>query len=143
MSVDTSLEYLETQVLTASPHRLHLLVVDGALRFAKQGLAAFERDDWETVDLALARSRDCVSELIGGLSDRGPTDVIATQKSLFAFVFRSLALADPQRNAQHIHDAIRILELHRETWVALADELSATTAATESVPAPHSRSWTT
>ena len=134
-------EYLETQVLTATPYRLHLMVVDGALRFARTGLSAMESGDWETLDLALSRSRDCVSELLSGLRSETPSDLVDSVKSLFAFVYRSLALADPERNPQRIADAIRVLEMHRETWIELGEQLGRPTD--ENIPAPHARSWTT
>ena len=47
--------YLETQVMTASPHRLHLMVVDAAIRFARQGEAALKVKDYETAFHALDR----------------------------------------------------------------------------------------
>jgi flagellin-specific chaperone FliS len=49
----TAAEYLEAQVLTASPHRLHLLVVDGAIRFARQAQAALLDRKWEQLDRLL------------------------------------------------------------------------------------------
>lgn len=134
-------EYLETQVLTASPYRLHLMVVDGALRFARMGLAALEAEDWETMDLALSRSRECVSELLAGLREETQSDVVDAQKALFAFVYRSIALADPERSPQRIEDAVRVLEIHRETWLELGSALDEVAAG--DVPAPHARSWTT
>ncbi len=135
-------EYLETRILTATPYRLHLLVIDGALRFAHQGLAALEQEDWETLDLALSRSRDCVSELIAGLRAEGPASaVIEDQKVLFAFVFRNLAMADPLRSGSHIESAIRILNVYRDTWLELGESLQETPA--DTVPPPLSRSWST
>ena len=140
--METAQDYLYTKVLTASPHQLHLLVVDGALRFARQGLMALEGGDWEMFELTLSRSRDCVTELIGGLNTDGPGDVVDSLKALFAFVFRKLALADPERDPQAIQDAIRILEIHRQTWVELGEKLGSR-GTTDAVPTPHARSWTT
>jgi flagellar secretion chaperone FliS len=134
-------EYLETQVLTASPHRLHLLVVDGALRFAQQALMALEDQNWEAFERALSRSRDCVTELLGGLRDDAGVEVVDSLKALFAYVFRCLAYADPQRDAQLIRDAIRVLELHRETWLELGEKLAATNSGETSVPSPHAFSF--
>ena len=60
-------DYLETQVLTAAPHRLHLMVVDGAMRFTRQGLAAMREARWEAMGQAFRRARDCVTEMVGGV----------------------------------------------------------------------------
>jgi flagellar secretion chaperone FliS len=136
-------EYLEAQVLTASPHRLHLMVVDGAIRFARRALDALTGERWEELDTALSRSRDCLAELVGGLDAGQTPDLTVRMKSLFAFVYRSLVLADLERSPGRIQDALRILEIHRETWLELGEELARQHAAGESIPTPHARSWTT
>jgi flagellar protein FliS len=136
-------EYLEAQVLTASPHRLHLLVVDGAIRHAKRALEALDGSRWEELDTALSRSRDCVTELVGGLNAEPTPDLTERMQALFTFVYRSLVLADLERSPARIRDALRILEIHRATWVELGEELARRHAVGESVPSPHARSWTT
>lgn len=137
-------DYLENQVLTASPHRLHLMVVDGAIRFARQGEAALHEDRWEAAGHALGRSRRCVSELISGLKLEHSPAVAERLKSLFVFVYQRLTLAELQRDPQKINDAIQILELHRETWIELGLKLRTELNNDASlVPAPHGRSWTT
>jgi flagellar secretion chaperone FliS len=136
-------EYLEAQVLTASPHRLHLMVVDGAIRFARRAEAALEARRWEELDVAMSRSRDCVAELFGGLDAERSPDLADQLKALFTFVYRNLVLADSERSVQRIRDAVRILEMHRETWIELGEKLTKESAGDSSVPTPHARSWTT
>ena len=131
-------EYLEAQVLTAPPHRLHLLVVDGAIRFLRRGLEAMEQQRWEDMDAALTRGRACITELIGGLIPHQADDLVDRVKSLFAFVYRNVTIGDLQRDPRRLRDALRILELHRDTWQELGEKLRPETPA---VPAPHSRSW--
>lgn len=140
--------YLENQVLTASPHRLHLIVIESALRQARRGLEALEQQDWETTFQALSRSRDCMSELIGGLRPDEAPELVSPTKELFVFVYRNLAKADFERDPQLIRDAIRILEIHRETWIELGLQLGggqpaqrARGAADDEVTT--GRSWTT
>jgi flagellar protein FliS len=140
-------DYLENQVLTASPHRLHLLVVDAAIRFARQGLAAMEDSRWEAMDQAFSRARDCVTELIGGINPDVAPDIAESVKSLFTFVYRRLVLGELSRNPQNVQDALKLLQMHRETWVELGAKLQAATEQTPAaaVPSPHhaGRSWVT
>lgn len=127
-------EYLETQVMTATPERLHLMVVDAALRFARQACTALDKQDYETSFLALNRARDCVNELTTSVRS-DPNPELATQlKSLFLFVHRNLVGADLLHDSQRAKDAIRILEAHRETWLALMDRLQRDRSA---IKAPH------
>ncbi len=147
--MSASLEYLETQVLTASPHRLHLMVIDGTIRFARQGAAAMQERRWDDMDACFNRARDCLTELIGGLNSSADARLAEQIKSLFAFAYRNLVLGELARDSQQIEDAIRILNLHRETWVELGVKLASGTAAPvppNVAPAPHlsmSRSWVT
>jgi flagellar protein FliS len=140
----TVADYLENQVLTASPHRLHLMVVDGAIRFARLGAAALEECRWEALGAALGRSRSCVSEMISGLDGEQSPELAERWKSLFVFVYRNLTVAELERNSQRISDAIRILELHRETWMELGLKLRGeSTGSSTPMAGPHGRSWST
>lgn len=118
--------YLEAQVQTASPHRLHLLVVEAALRHARGGLEAIDQQRWDVMFVSLSKARDCVSELLSGLRPDVAPDVAGPTRDLFAFVYRNLALADYERSAQRVHDAIAILSRHRDTWNELGQMLAAT-----------------
>jgi flagellar protein FliS len=133
-------EYLEAQVLTAPPHRLHLLVVEGAIRYIRRGLDALDQEHWEEMDAALGRARECVAELIGGLLPHQADDLVDRVKSLFAYVYRSITLGDLQHHPQPLEDALRILELHRATWLELMEKLQAESRPSV-VPSPHTRSW--
>lgn len=118
--------YLEAQVLTAAPERLHLMVTDAAIRFARQAVAALDRKDIEATFLALNRSRDCVNELLTGITTE-PNPLLANQlRGLFVFVQQNLTRADLERDPQFVRDALAILETHRATWLALIDKLQAT-----------------
>ncbi len=147
-------EYLETQVLTATPHRLHLMVVDAALRNTRRGMDLLDAGQWEDMDLALGKARECMTELIGGLNPETAPDLVESFQSLFTFVYRMLTLGDLERDPQHLRDALRILLLHRDNWVALGERLVQETAENPqggvptfaeeaTVPAPHGRSWLT
>jgi flagellar secretion chaperone FliS len=148
-------EYLENQVLSASPHQLHLLVVDGAIRFARQGLAALKEQRWEAMGKTLNRARDCVTELIGGIDAHQGPEVAEHTKTLFLIVYRNFVIAELERNSKKLDDAIHLLHRHRETWVELGQKLQAglssganpaTIAPRQVVPEPHlitGRSWST
>ncbi|QDU42728.1 Flagellar protein FliS [Symmachiella dynata] len=143
-------QYLETQVLTAPPEQLHMLVVDGALRFARLGVQALGEANYELSHESFSRSREFVNELINGLKADGDEAMVVNLQAVFGFVYRALVDADGERDAQAATDAIKILEQHRQTWVELMEKISSERPAT-STPTPHhalldeqespSRSW--
>ena len=116
-------EYLESQVMTASPYHLHLMVIVAAIRHAVRGQQAMSVDDFETTHLALNDSRGFIGELISGLNEDQDPELIDRLKGLFLFAFRSLVEADLNRDATKIADALNTLRMHRETWIAVAEQL--------------------
>ena len=116
-------EYLETKVMTASGPQLHLMVIDGAIRFAKQAETGLEAGDIEAAHFALNKSRDFVTELISGLDEKKSPDLIEKLKGLFLFIYSQLVEADSDRDVQKVRDAIKILQMHRETWLELIEKL--------------------
>lgn len=143
-------EYLENQVLTASPHQLHLMVLDGAIRFARQGMAALSDGSGESVRWALQRSRNCVSDLISAIKPESAPELAEQQKQLFLNVYWNLAVAEIERSPARLEDGLSILQLHRETWVELGQKLQTSgqsvAAKRSAIPEPHlttGRSWMT
>lgn len=138
-------DYLETQVMTASPERLHLMVTDAAIRFARQALAAIENKDIESGFLALNRSREFVNSILTGIATDHNPELAERLRGLFIFVQQNLARADQLRDPQLIRDALAILESHRATWLALMDQLQKVKPDRSTVEefGTSSRSWST
>lgn len=136
-------DYLHSKVMTASPHQLHLMVVDGAIRHANHALESLQQNDPETMHLALNRSREFVAELIAGLDDSQISETIAQLRGLFLFVMRNLAEADPTRDPRRIESALKILRIHRETWTALAAQLNSSASREETADPASERCWST
>ena len=116
-------DYLETQVMTSPPYRLHLMVIDEAIRKARIAIDALEQQEHEASHFALDSCRQCVNELIGGLDPETSPDLVERLKSLFLFVYRRLVAADLEHDPSLVREALRILESHRDTWVALLERL--------------------
>ena len=111
--------YLATQVLTASPYRLHLMVLDGAIQFASQAEAALLEQDLETAHLAFGRCRDFVIELLGGLDESRDPELAGRMKDLFLFAYVNLVEGERDRDVKKVQDALAVLRTHHETWLEL------------------------
>ena len=133
-------QYLETRVLTAAPEQLHLLVLEGAIRHAKQAVQEIEEQNFEKSFHALGLAREFVSELVGGLDTERSPELVADLKSMFLYVYRNLIKADMEHDPQLVRDAVHILESHRETWLALMERLKHEKPQQENMPAPKGHS---
>lgn len=137
--------YLETQVMTASAERLHLMVVDAAIRFALQAEQAIAAGDSEAIFIALDRSRACVNEILTGIATEPNPELADRLRGLFIYVHNNLVRADLDRDVQFVRNAVRILEDHRRAWFQLLETVQSDRP-DESVAdasAATGRSWTT
>jgi flagellar protein FliS len=120
------LAYLEHQVLTASPHQLHLMVVEGALRHCRISKEYMLEKNYEQTNISLTNAREFITELLGGLNPEVNIEIVGNLQALFTFAYRNLVQADFDHNPVLINNAIRVLENHRETWIELRGRLGST-----------------
>jgi len=114
--------YLETQIATATPQKLRLMLIDGGIRFARFGQIAWRENRLEDGFEHVVRCRSIISELLAGIRVE-QSDLTKQVAAVYAFLFRLLteanALADPDR----LEQAIRVLEEDRQTWAALCEQM--------------------
>ena len=113
-------EYQRTQILTAPPGTLVLMLYDGLLRFCDDGRRAIEQQNAEDASRALVRAQDIVAELQSGL-DFGAGDVALSLNSLYDFVYRRLTEANVAKDTAPIADAQRVIDGLRQTWEQLLE----------------------
>ena len=134
-------EYLESKVTTATPFQLHLMVIDGAIRYARAAETSLTQSNLTEAQSALAQARRFVAEMLAGLDAKQLPEVVDQLKSLFVFVLRNLVKADLQRDPILVTDSLRILHLHRETWLAVAERLKQESTVEASVAVAGQFSW--
>ena len=116
--------YRKTQILTAPPEKLQLMLYDGAVRFATQGREALQRRDYETSYGSLVRAQNIVLELICGLRPEANPALCNKMASLYSFVYRKLLDANVRHDVAAVDDALSILEILRDTWARLLEKLA-------------------
>jgi flagellar secretion chaperone FliS len=125
MAYQPSTEYLKTQVMTASPEMLQLLLWDGALRFAEQGRDAILRQDMEGSHKALVRAQKIIVEISTALRREVDPDLCGKLAALYNFMYRRLVEANLQKNPAPLDEALKLMKHQRETWVMLMEKLAA------------------
>jgi flagellar biosynthetic protein FliS len=122
--------YYQTQVLTAPAHKLHLMLLEGALRHGRRAEALLGQGHHAAADEALARSQEIVAELIAGLKPGVAPSIVRKVAGIYIFANRSLALAQFRRDAGALREAIRVLEMECETWRQVCQQIDGAPAAT-------------
>jgi flagellar protein FliS len=129
---DPSGEYLRNAVMTATPEQLHLMLYDGAIRFARQAREAIVRRDWDTSCEKLLRAQRIVGEMEAGLRPEVNAELCDQMAALYQFVYRRLVDANIKRDTGLIDEALRVLEHQRETWRILVDKIRQAPSAADS-----------
>ncbi|MFO0827665.1 MAG: flagellar export chaperone FliS [Phycisphaerales bacterium] len=124
MSALPSQAYLKTKVVTASPAELRLMLLDGAIRFAEQTKAGYERNDYERAYEGTTKCQAILTELLCALRpDRSP-ELCQQLSALYTFLYRSMVEASANKSAAKVEEVLKLLRYERETWVLLMQELA-------------------
>jgi flagellar secretion chaperone FliS len=107
--------YLETQIATATPQRLRLMLIDGALRRAREAVDAWREDRPDDALEPLGRCRSIVAELIAGIRE-GSSPLADQVLGIYLFLFQELSEVSLGREMARIEGVIRVLEEERITW---------------------------
>jgi flagellar secretion chaperone FliS len=123
MHASASDAYLETQVTTATPQRLRLMLIDAAQRRARAALAASQAGTEAEGTQAIRQCRDIVAELIAGIRP-DQTPEAKRVLAIYVFLFSKLVEAEFAREASPLNDIIRVLEEERKTWQAVCEQMA-------------------
>ncbi len=116
--------YLRDAVMTASPEQLHLMLYDGAIRFALQGRDAILEKDFAVSFDRLTRAQNILAEMQTGLDYDVNRELCERMASIYNFLYRKLIDANVNRSVEDIDDAVRVLRIERETWRLLVDKVN-------------------
>ncbi len=108
--------YQRTQVDTASPARLVVMLYDGAIRLLRQGQTAMQQRDREKQNHYLVRAQRIITELASSLDMEAGGDIAANLMALYQFMHEQLVLANLQDDMDRVQKVREMLESLREAW---------------------------
>jgi flagellar protein FliS len=114
--------YLETQITTATPQRLRLMLIEGAIRRARAAQAAWQAGQSTEGVQAIRHCRDIVAELIAGVRP-DQTPEAKRVLAIYLFLFSTLAEAEFAQDAGRLAQIIRVLEEDRQTWQMVCEQM--------------------
>lgn len=114
--------YLETEVLTATPQKQQLILIEAAIRFAGRARLLWQTGDDEMASEALIRAQQIVTQVLGGLNDQVDAELTRKVASVYLFAFRGLVAANLDRDQQRLDEVIKVLEVERETWKQVCEK---------------------
>lgn len=116
MMTDSAQAYLRTKVLTAGPEELRLMLLDGALRFTRQGREGLVNKDYEASYAGFTKCRNILMELTNVKPDVDP-ELKRRVTSVYMFMYVHLTEGSFEKDLAKVDKVIELLEYERETWV--------------------------
>ncbi|MBN1854234.1 MAG: flagellar protein FliS [Pirellulales bacterium] len=109
-------EYLSARIMTATPQKLHLILIERAVHQLQFAVEIWDTEDRiADRDTAIGRCIEIMGELLIGIRDS--SEPIARQVAdVYAFLFRTITEAKFLNDITKLHDALRVLSIERETW---------------------------
>lgn len=116
--------YLRNRVLTASPEELRLLLLEGAIKFARQGREGLTTKNYELSFSGINQCREIIMELITTIRPEFNPTVAENVKSLLVFLYTQLVEAAHEKDIGKLDTVIDLLEYERESWTLLMQRLA-------------------
>ena len=138
--MNTNNRYFADQVLTASPQRLQLMLIEATLRAARRGEELIASGSPVAASAELAQAEAIMSDLIGSLRKELAPELVAQVAVVYGFILKSITETHLTDDLAPLRAAIRVLEIENETWrlVCSRSSTESETPASSNPPAPHS-----
>ena len=114
---------LPPKSLTPSPAELRGMLLDGAIKFARQGRDALAAKDYEGMFKGFTRTREILVELSTTMRrDVGDPTLVDRTQALYTFMMTRLLDASHDKDVAPADEVIKLIEYDRETWALLMDQ---------------------
>ena len=140
MSIAPNSKYLESKVLTASQPQLHLMLLEGAVRFGQKAVSLWgDEPESASLDALVDRMVNIVEELSNSTTGRD-NEISVQLEEEYAFLYRELTASRMNSDLPKFEKCLEILSYQRDTWKQACESIEfvtdTATAAPKSVPMP-------
>jgi flagellar protein FliS len=118
-------QYQQTQIETASPERLLLMLYDGAIRFANTAKKALEDKDFNAANANCLKVQNILNELMVTLDMKVGGELAKNLFDLYDFMTRQTVQANMSKNPQLLTGVLDILKELRDAWMQAAKNVGA------------------
>lgn len=135
--------YQRTQVESANPAKLILMLYDGAIRYLYRAVGLLGSGDREGFSTDVVRAQKIVTELMAALDPSKNPEIVGNLERIYEYMVRQLAFALVRADATPATEVIKLLENLREGWQGAINQVAQEAAApvTDERPqgVPHTR----
>lgn len=108
--------YQKNKYQTASPHRLTLMLYNGAIQFAGRAQQAIRERNIADTNTYIQKTQDIVYELISSLNMKQGGEIASNLRNLYMYVINRLIEGNIHKSEEAVAEAIHILEEIKSAW---------------------------
>lgn len=109
-------QYKNTQIQTATPGQLILLLYEGGIKFCKLAKVSIEENNIMNANNYIIKAQDIVSELMNSLDMKSGIDIANNLYSLYDYMLTKLIDANLKKNIDDLEEVQKLLEELRDSW---------------------------
>jgi len=110
-------QYQNTQVGTAGPERILIMLYDGAINFTRIALDKMDKGDTAGKGRFVGKAQAIVSELMNTLNHEVGGDITRRLEQLYIYIIDEYLKANIENSPQSLENALKILGMLRDTWI--------------------------
>ncbi|WP_233277427.1 flagellar export chaperone FliS [Paenibacillus durus] len=108
--------YQQNKYQTASPHRLTLMLYNGAIQFAGKAKQAITEGDISQTNKYIQKTQDIVYELMSALNQKEGGEIARNLKNLYFYMIERLIEANIKKNTASIDEVVAMLQELKSAW---------------------------
>lgn len=109
-------QYQNTQVTTASPEKILLMLYDGAINFTRIARERMEQGDVAGKAKFIGKGLAIVTELMNTLNHDVGGEIAQRLEQLYIYIIDEYTTANVNNSVKSLDNALKILTSLRETW---------------------------
>jgi flagellar protein FliS len=116
--------YQRNKYETASPHKLILLLYEGALQFCSRAQASIRDRQLAEANAHILRVQDILCELLSCLNEEQGGEIGKQLKSLYLYMIDRLVEANVKKSAEPLDEVAGILREIKTAWEQIGKDVS-------------------
>lgn len=111
--------YQKNKYQTASPHRLTLMLYNGAIQFAGKAKEAIMNNDIAETNANIKKTQDIIYEFISSLNEKQGGEIAVNLKKLYFYMIDCLIEGNIKKQASSIDEVIILLQELQSAWIEI------------------------
>ena len=114
MAFNAASAYQRSNIATASPAELTLMLYDGAVKFCNMAIMALEKDDYEKCNYNISKVKAIIVEFRSTLDFK--YEVAKDFDRVYDYIYWVLTEANVQKDVTLLQEALKRIREMRDTW---------------------------